>query len=81
MGCVPHRSTQPELTATLPTLPTPQPSFVLPTAVASIEGASKASGALADLDVLIGQEALAAAHTRSLSYPIKQGLVRGPRRN
>ena len=52
-----------------------QPSAVIPTVVA-VPPVRARPGPLDDLDYSIGNEALAAATSCSLHYPVKQGVVR-----
>lgn len=52
-----------------------QPSAVIPTVVA-VPPVRARPGPLDDLDYNIGNEALAAATSCSLHYPVKQGVVR-----
>ena len=55
-----------------------EPSFIIPSCISvndSVTGAGRRGGALEDLDFCIGQEALAASSTSTVSWPIRHGTV------
>lgn len=55
-------------------MPGMQPSVVIPTVLATPQAPSR-PGPLDDLEYCIGNEALAAATSCSLHYPVRQGVV------
>ncbi len=65
---------------TTPFLLSGQPSLTIPTAITAPSSTGRAAGSrstgLEDLDFHVGNEALNNASTRSVMYPIRQGMVR-----
>ena len=54
-----------------------EPSFIIPTAIASNEnpGAGSKTLGVEDLNFVIGDEAVAASNTMQINYPIRHGLI------
>ena len=58
-----------------------EPSFIFPTAIAPAATKTTSGAGLNDMDVLIGEEVVAAAvgGSRGVVYPVRQGQVRKTR--
>ena len=55
-----------------------EPSFIIPSCIGvndAVSGAGRRGSALDDLDFAIGNEALAAASSTTVSWPIRHGQV------